>query len=88
MTNSAKALSFILLGGIIWAIFRLFTSQGGGGLEDCIRALVYTSIALFVVSIFILLLNKRKLKDSIDELIFLGISTPVTVIFIIEKILT
>lgn len=85
MTVSSKYLIAILLGGILWSIYRLVTAGGGAGLEEFIHGLVYTSLGLFVVSGIILVFQRKKLRDSIDELILFGISAVVTAIYIIDR---
>lgn len=79
MKRSSKILIFILIGGLLYSFFRLFTGQGGSGLYDFFDALVYSSIILFVVSLLVLLFNIKNYKRQWDTLIFLLVGLPLTI---------
>ena len=87
MTQTAKFLSFLLVGGIVVSSLQLFkSSTGGGALEDCIRGLVYTSILLFFGSLTILIYHRKELRERKDEIVLFFVSIPATFFFFFEKI--
>lgn len=81
MTPTTKILASILTIGLVYSIYRLFTGEGGSGLEDFIYALIYTSVILFAVSLLILLYNIRRLKRHGDTFIFLLLGLPLTIMW-------
>ena len=85
MTASNKFLISIFLTGLLWSVYKLFTSSGGGGLEEFLYGLAYTSIFLFLLSGFILLFQRKKRGDLIDELIIFCVSGVFSIIFLVEK---
>lgn len=75
--------------GLFYSFFRLFTGQGGSGLEDFLDAIALTSLALFISSLVIILINARNLKKHVDTFTFLLIGLPITIAVaknVIEKI--
>ena len=85
MTVSNKFLISIFLAGFLWSVYKLFTSSGGGGLEDFLHGLAYTSIFLFVVSGMLLLFQLKRIGDLIDELIIFCISGIFAIIYGVER---
>ena len=78
MKRSTKILISILIGGILYSFFRMFTGQGGSGLYDFFDAVVYSSIILFLASLVILLFNIKSYKKHWDTFVFLLLGLPLT----------
>jgi hypothetical protein len=79
MKNTTKILLGILILGILYSFFKLFTGQGGSGLYDFFDALAYSSIVLFLTSLTVLLINVKRLRKNLDTLVFVLISLPLTI---------
>ncbi|HEY3386876.1 MAG TPA: hypothetical protein VGK46_10220 [Saprospiraceae bacterium] len=82
MKRSSKILFYILVSGVFYSFFRMFTGHGGSGLYDFFDALVYSSIVLFTASLIVLLLNLKNYKQQGHTIIFMIIGLPLTVIAI------
>jgi hypothetical protein len=52
--------------------------EGGSDLYDFVDAISYSSVVLFIVSLTIILINLRHLKQHIDTIIFMIIGLPLT----------
>lgn len=79
MKKSTKLLTSILIIGLLYSFFRIFTGQGGSGLYDFFDALVYSSIVLFLVSLIVLLFSIKIYRQHWDTVIFLLVGLPLTV---------
>src|SRR5690349_18729123 len=79
MKKSSKLLTSILIIGLLYSFFRMFTGQGGSGLYDFFDALVYSSIVLFLVSLTVLLFSIKNYKQHWDTVIFLLVGLPLTI---------
>jgi hypothetical protein len=63
---------------MVYSFYRALTGEGGGGLEDFVVALSYTSVLLFIASVTIIIINFRHLKQHIDTIFFILIGLPLT----------
>ena len=79
MKFSTKFLLTILGLGLSYSIYKLFTSQGGGGLGDFFDGLAYTSLILFLASLTIILFHIRQVKKYADTFLFLLLGLPMTI---------
>lgn len=79
MRKSSKFLTSILIIGLLYSLFRMFTGQGGSGLYDFFDALIYSSIVLFLASLTVLLFNIKNYKQHWDTVIFLLAGLPLTI---------
>jgi hypothetical protein len=79
MKTSTKLLTAILIAGLLYSFFKMFTGQGGSGIYDFFDALVYSSIILFLASLTVLLIGVRNYKRQWDTLLFLIIGLPLTI---------
>ncbi len=79
MKRSSKFLISVLIIGLLYSFFRMFTGQGGSGLYDFFDALVYSSIVLFLASLTVLLFNIKNYKQHWDTIIFLLVGLPLTI---------
>ena len=86
MKKSSKFLISVLIIGLLYSFFRMFTGQGGSGLYDFFDALVYSSIVLFLASLIVLLFNIKNYKQHWDAIIFLLVGLPLTITAIRETI--
>ncbi len=80
MRPSTKLLFTILGLGLFYSSYKLFTSQGGGGLGGFYDSLGYTSLILFLAALTILLSHIQEIKKHSDTLIFLLLGLPMTII--------
>jgi hypothetical protein len=78
MKNSTKLLSALLGIGLLYSFYKLFTGHGGAGLPDFIEGLGYTSIALFIFSLAVIVFNVKHLKTQSGAFIFLLLALPMT----------
>src|SRR5258705_1652055 len=79
MKRSSKLLISVLIIGLLYSFFRMFTGQGGSGLYDFLDALVYSSIVLFLASLTVFLFNIKNYKQHWDTIIFLLVGIPLTI---------
>lgn len=79
MKKSSKFLISVLIIGLLYSFFRMFTGQGGSGLYDFFDALVYSSIVLFLASLTILLFNIKSFRQHWDTIISLLVGLPLTI---------
>lgn len=79
MKRSAKFLVIIIVLGILYSIWELFTGQGGGGLGDFFDGLVYTSLILSIASLTIIIFHIRQIKQYADTFLFLALGLPMTI---------
>ena len=79
MKLSTKFLLTILILGLLYSIYKLFTSQGGGGLGDFVDGLGYTSLFLFFASLTIIIFHIRQIKKYADTFLFLLLGLPMTI---------
>lgn len=86
MTRSVKILTSILICGLVYSFYRAFTGEGGSGLGDLFDALMYSSIALFIVSFIIVVVNIKDLRNHWPTFIFLLIGFPLTLDFVLGVI--
>jgi hypothetical protein len=77
--KSSKFLISILIIGLLYSFFRMFTGEGGSGLYDFFDALAYSSIVLFLASLTVLLFNIRNYKQHWDTITFLLVGLPLTI---------
>lgn len=80
MKRSTKFLLAISGLGFLYSFIRLFSGQGGSGLEDFFDALAFTCLIIFIAALVIILFNLRHLKKHIDTFIFLLVALPMTII--------
>ncbi len=83
MKCTTKLLIIVLVLGIIYSFYRAFTGPGGSGLYDFFDALALTSELLFILSLIILVINYRKIKQHVATIFFLSLGLPYT--FIVTK---
>jgi len=76
MKRSTKILGIIFILGLVIALIRSANSQGGGGLEDLLETLGYTTIVLFILSLIILIVNLNNLKHHFDTILVLILTFP------------
>jgi hypothetical protein len=81
MVRTTKILTSILICGLVYSFYRASTGEGGGGLQDLFEALMYSSIALFIVSLMILVVNINDLRNHWPAFIFLFTGFPLTLEF-------
>lgn len=81
LKSTIKILYFVLVAGILISVIRLFSGTGGSGLGDFIDSLIWTSVALFLSSIIVLLTNFHVYKKSGQLWLLLLISFPLSVKF-------
>ena len=86
MKKSTKILIAILICGIIYSFIRMFSGTGGSGLYDFFDAIIYSSIAICISALIVLIFNLRKLRKHLDTFIFLIIGLPLTILAIQSKI--
>jgi hypothetical protein len=86
MIRTVKILTSILIGGLLYSFYRAFTGHGGSGLYDFFDALMYSSIVLFIVSLIILTVNFRDLRNHWPAFIFMLIGFPLTLNLALEII--
>jgi hypothetical protein len=86
MVRTVKILTTILICGLFYSFYRAFTGEGGSGLYDLLDALTYSSIALFTVSLVILVINIKDFKIHWPAFIFLLIGAPLTLDFVLGMI--
>jgi hypothetical protein len=78
LKRTTKLLIAILVFGIIYSFYKAFTGQGGSGLYDFFDAIVYSSIAIFLTSLTILILNTSNYKNHWDTALFVLLGLPLT----------
>lgn len=78
MVRTVRIMTSILIGGLIYSFYRAFTGEGGSGLYDFFDALTYSSVALFIVSLMILVVKIRDFRNHWPAFIFLLIGFPLT----------
>jgi hypothetical protein len=86
MKISTKVLLYILVIGFLYSIYSLFNGEGGSGLGDFSDGLVYTSLLLFFVSLLIVFINIKNLKQQGAAFLFMLIGFPMTLQAIIGVI--
>jgi len=80
MKLSTKFLIVISGLGFLYSLFRLFSGQGGSGLEDFNDGLALTCLVIFISALVIIVFNLRHLKKHIDTFVFLLVGLPMTII--------
>ncbi len=86
MKHTSKFLTLILISGLIYSIYCLYTGHGGSGLYDAIDVLGYSSIILFISSLMILCFNIRHPSKQMGTIIFMFIGLPMTFMWILGTI--
>jgi hypothetical protein len=79
MKQSSNILMSILIIGLLYSFFRMFTGEGGSGLYDFFDALVYSSIVLFFTSLTVLLIGIKDFRRQRSTIIFMAIGLPLTI---------
>ena len=79
MKPTTKFLATLLVIGLVYSVFKLFTGQGGSGLGDFIDGLGYTSLIIFFASLTIIVFNFRHLKQQSSTFLFLLLGLPMTI---------
>ena len=80
MKLSTKFLIVISGLGLLYSFIRLFSGQGGSGLEDFNDGLALTCLVIFISALVIIVFNLRHLKKHIDTFVFLLVGLPMTII--------
>jgi hypothetical protein len=83
MKKTFKILISLLICGLVYAFYRAFTGEGGNGLGDLFDALMYSSVALFIVSFTILIVKIKDLRNHWPAFIFFLIGFPLTLEFVL-----
>jgi hypothetical protein len=78
LKRTTKLLIAILVFGISFSFYKAFTGQDGSGLYDLFDAIVYSSMAIFLASMAILIFNIRNYKNHWDTALFLLLGLPFT----------
>lgn len=86
MKTSLKILLPILILGAILTFLQLFHGHGGEEFDNFVNGLTYTSIIIELVSLILLLVHIKRLKENLEILIFVFIGLPFTVQFCYDKI--
>lgn len=86
MKKTTKILFAILISGIIYSFIRMFSGTGGSGLYDFFDAIIYSSIAICISALIVLIFNIKKLRKHLDTFIFFFIGLPLTILAVQSKI--